>query len=124
MKTFELHSVFSKFEVEEALHKIPLEVFAQFSPCLLAHSPGVGRHSAVEQEGLVIPEEILLEDLGHHEAVLHLPGPGVLVIRGEASQLLETWRIRSTALASTRDSNGISKLPLIQLILPYKSRLY
>ena len=110
MKTFELHCVFSKFEVEEALHKIPLEVFAQFSPCLLALSPGVGRHSAVEQEGLVIPEEIFLEDLGHHEAVLHLTRPGVLVIRGEASQLLETWRIRFTALASSVDSNGISKL--------------
>ena len=88
MKTFELHSVFSKFE--ETLDKIPLEVFAQFSPCLLVHSPGVGRHSAVEQEGLVIPEEIFLEHLGHHEAVLHLPGPRVLVIRGEASQLLGT----------------------------------
>ena len=88
MKTFELHSVFSKFEVEEALYIIPLEVFAQFSPCLLAHSPGVGRHSAVEQEGLVIPEEILLEYLGHHEAVLHLTRPGVFVIRGEARQFL------------------------------------
>ena len=89
MKTFELHSVFSKFEVE-TLDKIQLEVFAQFSPCLPTRSPGVGRHAAVEQEGLVIPEEILLEHLGHHEAVLHLPGPGVLVIRGEASQLLGT----------------------------------
>ena len=80
MKTFELHSVFSKFEVKDALDKILLEVFAQFSPCLLVHSPGVGRHTAVEQEGLVIPEEIFLEHLGHHETVLHLPGPGVLVI--------------------------------------------
>ena len=94
MKTFELHSVFSKFEGEETLDKILLEVFAQFSPCLLVHSPGVGWHSAVEQEGLVIPEEIFLEHLGHHETVLHLPCPRVLVIRGEASQLLERLRIR------------------------------
>ena len=38
---------------------------------------------------LSLPKEVFLEHLGHHEAVLHLAGPGVLVIGGEAGQLLQ-----------------------------------
>ena len=43
-------------------------------------SPGIRRYSAVEEEWLVVPEKVFLEDLGHHEAVLHLAGPGVFVV--------------------------------------------
>ena len=38
-------------------------------------APGVRWYSAVEEERFIVPEEILLEDLRHHEAVLYLAGP-------------------------------------------------
>ena len=94
--------MFAQFSLQQATEAIaPWETM---SPCILGTpqipmcsvcSPGVGRHPAIEQEGLVVPEEVFLEHLGHHEAVLHLAGPGVLVIRGETGQLLQRVRIRS-----------------------------